>query len=99
MKTTNAKDHGGLTRKGFMAGAAGLVALGTAWAGTDSQLDGELRAIASQLGQVGNHLERIEAVFADTPDGVNPPNDNVLRRIKSEAQNIIVTADDMLGRV
>jgi hypothetical protein len=69
MKTTNAKD--GWTRKRFVAGAVGLLALGTALAGSDSQVDGELRAIATQLGQMGEHLEGIKGIIpciTDPPD-------------------------------
>ena len=99
-----------LSRRTFVAGAAGLaVSLAVpAAAGADDEIRiadssagiaERLDAVANGLGQVGARLDRIDAVLINPPEPDRPPIRDALVRVKSEAEGIVVTADDMLRRV
>jgi hypothetical protein len=99
-----------LSRRTFVAGAAGLAAslAVPAAAGAEDEIRiadpsqdiaGRLGAVANGLEQVGARLDRIDAVVVNPPDPDKPPIRSALTTIKAEAEGIVVTADDMLRRV
>ncbi len=99
-----------VSRRAFVAGAAGIAASLAipAAAGADDEIRiadpsagiaERLGAVANGLEQVGVRLDRIDGVLANPPDPDKPPIREALTTIKTEAEGIVVTADDMLRRV
>jgi hypothetical protein len=100
-----------LNRRAFVAGSAGLVGLlaGPQAAGADDEIriaDPSAQGIAERVGavgqgleQVGARLDRIDAVLINPPEPDKLPIREALVRVKTAAEGIVVTADDMLRRV
>ena len=101
---------GKVDRRVFVAGAAGLaasLALPAAARADDEiripdssgGLAERLRAVGNGLEQVGARLDRIDAVLINPPDPDKPAIREALTDVRTEAEDLVVTADDMLRRV
>jgi hypothetical protein len=64
-----------------------------------SGLAERLDAVGHGLQQVWSRLDRIDAVLANPPDPDKPAIREALVRVRTEAEGIVVTAEDMLRRV
>jgi hypothetical protein len=93
-----------VTRRGFIAGAAGAAAAVALPAATLAQqrtnppdpIDGQLGAIAQELARVEAHLQRLDDATANPPDPIFVDR---LSLVRDEAEDIIAIADDMLRRL
>jgi hypothetical protein len=106
--------HDSMTRRSFVAGISTVAGVAAGLAVGPAEVAGEERGVAERLNAIGNELEqtgarldRIAAAFTDAPDtrpGANPPDTrpgivDALGRVRREAEDIVITADDMLQRL
>jgi hypothetical protein len=99
-----ANDDDSLTRRKFIAGAAGaattvalpLTALAQDQINPPDPDDRQLGAIAKQLARVSAHLTRLDEVSGNPPEPIRV---DALLVVRAEAEDIIEIVDDMLRRV